>query len=223
MGHAECFLTYSCDALSIRWLCHPSKRCVLADLNTWLIYNTLYIRLKLAGSSYILTQFMDAQRRTALIFVTHDVGCASCMCDRAMSNFATNSSGLVTLTLWIGNHYVQKTTAFLFVKSNWHALTVIMVIRWHKPTNTFYYYFKSWTKGYADRGFTILNLEHTLLSRVLMEVDRAVERRPPPKLLISYSKTKSINWKFHSLKIVFRWCDSQLQVSENYSDLGKWR
>ena len=36
------------------------KRCVFADLYTWIIYNTLYIRLKLAGSSHILTKFMDA-------------------------------------------------------------------------------------------------------------------------------------------------------------------
>ena len=61
------------------------KRCVLADLYTWFIYNTLYNRLKLAGSSHILTKFMDAQRRTALIFVTQGVGCASCMCDWGIS------------------------------------------------------------------------------------------------------------------------------------------
>ena len=53
-----------------------AKRCVFAYLNTWLINNRLYIRLKLAGFSHILTEFMDAQRRTALIFVTQDVGCA---------------------------------------------------------------------------------------------------------------------------------------------------
>ena len=51
-----------------------AKRCVFAELYTWFIYNTLYIRLKLAGSSHILTKFMDAQRRTALIFVTQGVG-----------------------------------------------------------------------------------------------------------------------------------------------------
>ena len=34
-----------------------------------------------ASSSHILTKFMVAQRRTAIIFVTQDVGCASCMCD----------------------------------------------------------------------------------------------------------------------------------------------
>ena len=58
-----------------------AKGCVFADLYTCFIYNTLCNRLKLAGSSHILTKFMDAQRRTALIFVTHGVGCASCMCD----------------------------------------------------------------------------------------------------------------------------------------------
>ena len=57
------------------------KRCVFADLYTRFIYNTLYIRFKLAGSSHILTTFMNTQRRTALFFVTQGVGCALCMCD----------------------------------------------------------------------------------------------------------------------------------------------
>ena len=61
-----------------------AKRCVFADLYTWFIYDTLYIRLKLAGSSHILTKFMDAQRpqrRTALIFVTQGVGCCVPICN----------------------------------------------------------------------------------------------------------------------------------------------
>ena len=47
-----------------------AKLRVLAHLYlyTWFIYNTLYICLKLAGSSHILTKFMDAQRHTALFF-----------------------------------------------------------------------------------------------------------------------------------------------------------
>ena len=92
MGRAECFLTYSCLALAMRDVFvnfvalltrHAvSKSCVFADLYTWFIYNTLYICLKIAGfSHYILTKFMDAQRRTTLVFVTQGVGCASCMCD----------------------------------------------------------------------------------------------------------------------------------------------
>ena len=62
-----------------------AKRYLFADLYTCFIYNTLYIRLKIAGSSHILTKFMDAQRRTALFFVTQGVGCASCMCDWGIS------------------------------------------------------------------------------------------------------------------------------------------
>ena len=31
----------------------------------------------------------------------------------------------------------------------------------------------------------------------------------------------SFNWNFHPLEVVSRWRDSQLQVSENYSDLTK--
>ena len=91
MGHAECFLTYSWLALAMRIVlanfvalltCNAvSKRCVFVDLYTWFINNTLYIRLKLAGYSHILTKLMDAQRRTVLISVTQGVGCASYMCD----------------------------------------------------------------------------------------------------------------------------------------------
>ena len=56
-----------------------ARRCVFADLYTCFIYNNN--RLKLAGSCDISTKLMDAQRRTALFFVTQGVGCASCMCD----------------------------------------------------------------------------------------------------------------------------------------------
>ena len=34
---------------------------------------------------------------------------------------------------------------------------------------------------------------------------------------------KLFNQNFHSLEVVSRWRDPQLQVSENYSDLTKWR
>ena len=34
---------------------------------------------------------------------------------------------------------------------------------------------------------------------------------------------KSFNPNFHPLEVVSRWRDPQLQVSENYSDLAKWR
>ena len=62
-----------------------AKRCVFADLYTWFINNTLYCSLKLAGSSHILTKFVDAHRRTAQFFVTQGVGCASCMFDWGIS------------------------------------------------------------------------------------------------------------------------------------------
>ena len=34
---------------------------------------------------------------------------------------------------------------------------------------------------------------------------------------------KLFNLNFHPLEVVSRWLDLQLQVSENYSDLTKWR
>ena len=39
--------------------------------------------------------------------------------------------------------------------------------------------------------------------------------------LVNPFTTKLFNWNFHSLEVVSRWRDSQLQVSENYSDLTK--
>ena len=51
-----------------------AKRCVFTDLYTYFIYNTLYNRLKLADCSHILTKFIDAQRRTAQIFVSEGSG-----------------------------------------------------------------------------------------------------------------------------------------------------
>ena len=91
MGRSKYFLTYSYLALAMRDVFAnfvtlltrnaEAKPCVFADLYISFTYNTLYNRLKLAGSSHILTKFMDTQRRIALIFVTQGVGCASCMCD----------------------------------------------------------------------------------------------------------------------------------------------
>ena len=34
---------------------------------------------------------------------------------------------------------------------------------------------------------------------------------------------KLFNWNFHPLEVVSRWRDPQLQVSDNYSDLTRWR
>ena len=43
------------------------------------------------------------------------------------------------------------------------------------------------------------------------------------KRLINPSTAKLFNLNFHPLEVVSRWRDPQLQVSENYSDLTKWR
>ena len=40
---------------------------------------------------------------------------------------------------------------------------------------------------------------------------------------VSPSTAKLINLNFHPLEVVSRLRDPQLQVSENYSDLAKWR
>ena len=43
------------------------------------------------------------------------------------------------------------------------------------------------------------------------------------KVVINPLTAKLFNWNFHSLEVVSRWRDPQLQVSENYTDLTKWR
>ena len=126
MGRSKCFLTYSCLALEMRNVFANfvalltrnavAKRCVFADLYTCFIYNRLYNGLKLAGSSHILTKFMDAQRRTALIFVTQGVGCASCMCDwgiifslcSILSTFELLNSSYYSLNKWYTILYRHK-------------------------------------------------------------------------------------------------------------------
>ena len=99
MGRSKCFLTYLCLTLTMRDVfanfvalltrSAVAKRCAFADLYTWFIYNTLYNSL-----AHILTKLLDAQRRTALIFVTQGVGCASCMCD----------SGIRATFIWLFNN-----------------------------------------------------------------------------------------------------------------------
>ena len=56
------------------------------------------------------------------------------------------------------------------------------------------------------------------------------ERDVQPSHLICIQKkrinpltAKLFNLNFHPLEVVARWRDPQLQVSENYSDLTKWR
>ena len=42
-------------------------------------------------------------------------------------------------------------------------------------------------------------------------------------LLFNPLTAKLFNLNFHPLEVVYRWRDTQLQVSENYSDLIKWK
>ena len=44
-----------------------------------------------------------------------------------------------------------------------------------------------------------------------------------PTLTLNPLTAKLFNLNFHRLEVVSRWRDPQLQVSENYSDLTKWR
>ena len=60
------------------------------------------------------------------------------------------------------------------------------------------------------------------LSNYLM-VSLAAYRMVSGSILIICFTAKLFNVNFHSLEDVFRWRDPQLQVSENYSDLTKWR
>ena len=91
-----------------------AKRCVFVVLYTSFIYDTLYFRLKLAGSSHVLTKFMDAQRRTAQFCVTQGVGCASCMCDRGITFIRRiNHQRILTHAQRITTHWPKF---FIFVR-----------------------------------------------------------------------------------------------------------
>ena len=58
-----------------------------------------------------------------------------------------------------------------------------------------------------------------------------VQTKPTKKTFFTSLQTKILNpltaklsnLNFHPLEVVSRWRDPQLQVSENYSDLTKWR
>ena len=61
---------------------------------------------------------------------------------------------------------------------------------------------------------------HVITGKVKAEMDHtwlSVE------ININPLTTKLFNLNFHLLEVVSRWRDPQLQMSENYSDLTKWR
>ena len=43
------------------------------------------------------------------------------------------------------------------------------------------------------------------------------------EMLINPFTAKLFNLNFHPIEVVSRWRDQQLEVSEKYSDLTKWR
>ena len=161
-----------------------AKRCVFADLYTWFIYNTLYNRLKLAGSSHLLTKFMDAQRRTALFFVTQGMGYASCMCDWGI-NYREG--------IW--------SRGFDTFRRSHCALTKLSESRNDRRMSV----------GWCDRGIR----ENAFLITTTVTWTFSI--------IINPLTAKLFNLNFHPLEVVSRWRDPQLQVSENYADLIKWR
>ena len=66
----------------------------------------------------------------------------------------------------------------------------------------------------------LLDLSGQIISLVIIPHDRVV---PDRHLKINPLTAKLFNLNFHSLEVVSRRRDPQLQVSENYSDLTKWR
>ena len=72
---------------------------------------------------------MDAQRRTALIFVTQGVGCASCMCDWGINsgghlefNNKRHTVKLTSDTDFSRSHYPPppKKIKYIFPVYNWY-------------------------------------------------------------------------------------------------------
>ena len=62
--------------------------------------------------------------------------------------------------------------------------------------------------NYKDQSVFLIWNHHTCLSQLFP---------------LNPLTTKLFDHNFHSLEVVSRWRDPQLQVSENYSDLTKWR
>ena len=107
-----------------------AKRCVFADLYNCYIYNMLYIRLKLAGSSHILKKVMDAQRRTALFFVTQGVGCAPCMCDWGITSLCWIHTVVEVSSSCIERPvaFVSSTRVIIYNRSTGHAKRSMMLM-----------------------------------------------------------------------------------------------
>ena len=61
------------------------------------------------------------------------------------------------------------------------------------------------------------------VNNLILYVNMSTVRLQYRQLGINPLAAKLFNWNFHPLEVVSRWRDSQLQVSENYSDLTKWR
>ena len=65
-----------------------------------------------------------------------------------------------------------------------------------------------------------INTLSTKYCTALVQVSRYLMRA---QVMSNPLTSKLFNLNFHSLEVVSRWRDPQLQVSENYSDLTTWR
>ena len=63
----------------------------------------------------------------------------------------------------------------------------------------------------------------TTVIKLLFKLGGGIRDLGPHGYIFNPLTAKLFNWNFHPLEVVSRWRDPQLQVTENYSDLTKWR
>ena len=96
---------------------------------------------------------------------------------------------------------------------------IYSIMKWGLPISW------TWSDDHSPSGYLsdhgILNLFY-LHAQAYYKI-RSLPYNYKPILGVNPLAAKFFNWNFHQLEVVSRWRDPQLQVSENYSDLTKWR
>ena len=87
----------------------------------------------------------------------------------------------------------------------------------------------SWKGGFGPHGNILSRVGHNLkIQKNYMSKSIISSRSPGDGPILNRQRVNPLtvnlfNLNFHPLEVVSRWRDPQLQVSENYSDLTKWR
>ena len=105
-------------------------------------------------------------------------------------------------------------------------LCAIICPRVFGPVTMIYYI--CWKSAYYHGNNSWLHISAKVEYLLAWQRHNMHSQRPVHPLPLKYNRpnpltAKLFNWNFHPLEVVSRWRDPQLQVTENYSDLTKWR